>query len=662
MATNKTLVQRIALDGGEEIRRELLALGKAGEQAFAALSRQAAASKASTTGLNADLLELRNRLNAVGTAARQFGSNFRFLGGAVGQLGGALATVFSAQAFINITSLWTDLNSRIKLVVGTGGDAANTMQRLADVARNTYSPLERTVDSFARNAVVLKELGVSTERQLDVQESINNALVVSGVRGQKAEQVQNSLTKAFSLGALRGEELNNVLTYGSRIAQLLADHFGTTTGGLRKLSEQGLITGDVLQEVLVKNLGALREEAAAMPATIADGFILIQNALLQYIGAGSEATGVSTAIADGLIWIADNIDIVVPALLSLVGAFGLVKAVGLAKDLFGIGKELLALIPILAKLTLVLLTNPFGLAAAAVGAFVAVLIIASGGLDKFLANVIAVAKSAADALWPLVEPVLGFVNAVIGAIKVLLQWLGLTAPEEAAKAEEALASAESTAAGLGATFKAAGVESADMSTTTVSGMAAVEAAVGKADRRIQRLEGTFQSLSYAVSGAAENAARLYEQLAAVGGASGSFQTAGITNTGSNSSIQGLAGGGPVRGAGTGTSDSILARLSNGEFVMRARAVRKWGVNALARLNRGLPAFASGGLVSMPRMGTPVPAFSPSGGGSNGRPLSLSIGGETFDGLIAPDTVAEKLVRFATGKAVRRSGSTPSWYK
>ena len=46
----------------------------------------------------------------------------------------------------------------------------------------------------------------------------------------------------------------------------------------------------------------------------------------------------------------------------------------------------------------------------------------------------------------------------------------------------------------------------------------------------------------------------------------------------------FASGGSVQGAGTGTSDSILARLSTGEFVIRASAVRHWGEDFLADLN------------------------------------------------------------------------------
>lgn len=60
---------------------------------------------------------------------------------------------------------------------------------------------------------------------------------------------------------------------------------------------------------------------------------------------------------------------------------------------------------------------------------------------------------------------------------------------------------------------------------------------------------------------------------------------------------GFASGGLIRGPGTGTSDSILARLSNGEFVMRAAAVKHYGPRLLELMNGlKLPKFAAGGLV------------------------------------------------------------------
>lgn len=80
---------------------------------------------------------------------------------------------------------------------------------------------------------------------------------------------------------------------------------------------------------------------------------------------------------------------------------------------------------------------------------------------------------------------------------------------------------------------------------------------------------------------------------------------------------GFASGGYVTGPGTTTSDSIPARLSAGEYVLRAEAVRRVGVDFLHALNGGFfaprwsgprLAFAEGGLV--PDVAQP-PAAAPS---------------------------------------------------
>ncbi len=62
----------------------------------------------------------------------------------------------------------------------------------------------------------------------------------------------------------------------------------------------------------------------------------------------------------------------------------------------------------------------------------------------------------------------------------------------------------------------------------------------------------------------------------------------------------MATGGYVSGPGTGTSDSIPARLSNGEFVMNAAAVQKYGTNFMSALNSGrVTHFAGGGQAGAP---------------------------------------------------------------
>ena len=86
--------------------------------------------------------------------------------------------------------------------------------------------------------------------------------------------------------------------------------------------------------------------------------------------------------------------------------------------------------------------------------------------------------------------------------------------------------------------------------------------------------------------------------------SSSYATASATTINVTEQPAGHATGGYITGPGTGTSDSIPARLSNGEFVIRSEAVKRYGTNFLnavndgtfARIHTKVPRFAEGGLV------------------------------------------------------------------
>ena len=62
--------------------------------------------------------------------------------------------------------------------------------------------------------------------------------------------------------------------------------------------------------------------------------------------------------------------------------------------------------------------------------------------------------------------------------------------------------------------------------------------------------------------------------------------------------KGFATGGKAVGPGTGTSDSILARISNGEYIVNAEATKRW-LPLLEAINAGkIPGFFKGGLAGM----------------------------------------------------------------
>jgi len=89
-------------------------------------------------------------------------------------------------------------------------------------------------------------------------------------------------------------------------------------------------------------------------------------------------------------------------------------------------------------------------------------------------------------------------------------------------------------------------------------------------------------------------------------------------------------GGPVRGPGTSTSDSIPARLSNGEFVIRAKQVQKYRPLINAINDDTVAKFADGGLVGSIR-NEPIAATAGIQGNtsvvSNKQDISLAITGD-----------------------------------
>lgn len=119
---------------------------------------------------------------------------------------------------------------------------------------------------------------------------------------------------------------------------------------------------------------------------------------------------------------------------------------------------------------------------------------------------------------------------------------------------------------------------------------------------------------------------------------------------------GRAGGGPISGPGSGTSDTAgVFALSHGEFVMRAAAVQQYGVGLFHALNDGvaMPGFAAGGLVRPVRMNE-------GGAVKSGDVLHLHLDGQTFGPFTGTQHVIERVKSYAISRKTAQTGSKPSW--
>lgn len=177
--------------------------------------------------------------------------------------------------------------------------------------------------------------------------------------------------------------------------------------------------------------------------------------------------------------------------------------------------------------------------------------------------------------------------------------------------------------------------------------------------------------------------RIASAIAGIGAAASAAASAGA-NAASSADTGGgggFAGGGHVRGPGTSTSDSILAWLSRGEFVVQAAAVaalvRQFGSGIMEMINSGVlpfpaPRLSTGGFALAVSRAAATPHLSAprlAGGGfvpssnRDGPPRSviqLRLDNGASVNVSGRRDEVDRFLRAAATDGRRRSGRSPSW--
>ncbi|MBZ9695500.1 hypothetical protein [Mesorhizobium sp. CO1-1-9] len=147
---------------------------------------------------------------------------------------------------------------------------------------------------------------------------------------------------------------------------------------------------------------------------------------------------------------------------------------------------------------------------------------------------------------------------------------------------------------------------------------------------VQSVLNRVSSLVDSIISKIQNAISAAKQLVGLGGG----------DSGGGGAPGGFARGGHLaHGPGTGTSDSILARLSVGEFVIRAKVVKALGADFFAALNAGVmpnidafrglsKGFSLGGLADNLNRSMTIPRFAV--GGLANLPPAAGVSGKTVN--------------------------------
>lgn len=246
---------------------------------------------------------VKRNLDEIGQSGAKAGTGVQLLQRALQGLAVGAALVFLQRQ----ADLYTNIQNRLKLVTTGTANLAAVNDKLFASANRTYSSYEATADLYASLARSSKTLGLSQQDLLNVTETVNKAVAISGTEATTAAMGIRQLGQALASGVLRGDELNSVMENMPRLAAAIADGMDLEIGQLRALAAEGKVTAAELTKALIEQGPLIAEEFARLTPTISNSFTVLSNNVTRFIGELNEAAGVGQVFGKVILIIANNL-------------------------------------------------------------------------------------------------------------------------------------------------------------------------------------------------------------------------------------------------------------------------------------------------------------------------------------------------------------------
>lgn len=226
-------------------------------------------------------------------------------------LAGAYLGVRGLSSLFNLSDTVTQTTARLDMM-------NDGLQTTAELNRMIYESAQRSRGAYQATANMVSKLGnlageafSSNKELVDFAEQLNKQITLSGASTVAADAAMLQLTQAMSSGVLRGEELNSILEQTPTIAKTIAEYMGVSTGQMREMASEGLVTSTVVKNALLGAAEEVNAKFEQMPMTWGQVWTSFKNTAIMAV------QPVLTAIN----WMANNIQIIGPLVLGAAGAF-----------------------------------------------------------------------------------------------------------------------------------------------------------------------------------------------------------------------------------------------------------------------------------------------------------------------------------------------------
>ena len=238
-----------------------------------------------------------------------------------------------------------------------------------------YQSAQRSRGSFTDTMGLVSQLGTmagdafsSSKEIVQFAEQLNKQLALSGASGSSAQAAILQLEQGLASGVLRGDELNSVMEQAPALAKSIADYMQVSVGELREMGSQGQITADIVKNALFAAAKDTNAEFEKTPMTWAQVWTVASNTAVRALD----------PLLTAINWVANNLDVAIPLVVSLGAAFGVLLIAANWTNILATATKTAASMQ--AFYNAVMAANPIALTAAAVLVLVAALY---GGVAAF---------------------------------------------------------------------------------------------------------------------------------------------------------------------------------------------------------------------------------------------------------------------------------------
>lgn len=191
--------------------------------------------KSGSAEVRQGLRDVKNEAEATNASLSRMERALGAVGGQLRSLAAVAGAALGIRAVIEAADAYTSLTNQLRVAGLAGADLTKVQDRLFAAANRNGAQISAVTQLYSRGAMAAGDLGASQEKLLQFVDGVTAGLKVQGGSSESASGALLQLSQALGGGIVRAEEFNSILEGAFPIAQAAARGIDGMGGSVSKL-------------------------------------------------------------------------------------------------------------------------------------------------------------------------------------------------------------------------------------------------------------------------------------------------------------------------------------------------------------------------------------------------------------------------------------------